>query len=58
MDAEIKPKINAMLSNIGATGSAEEATSLSAPQSNKYEFRDLKRDLETIHADFAETYPE
>ena len=48
VDSEIKPKINAMLSMTGA-GSTGEPNSPMSPSADKYEFRDLKRDLEKIH---------
>lgn len=47
VDQEIKPKINAMLQNMQG-GSGGEPGSPVSPGSDKYEFRDLKRDLEGI----------
>ena len=55
VDSEIKPKINAMLQNIQG-GSGEPGSPVS-PGSDKYEFRDLKRDLEGIQESFSENYP-
>lgn len=55
VDSEIKPKINAMLNKIGA-GSGGEPGSPVSPGA-KYEFRDLKRDLEGILERFSENYP-
>ena len=57
VDSEIKPKINAMLQNIGGGGSGAEPGSPESPGKGKYEFRDLKRDLEGIHESFSENYP-
>ena len=54
VDAEIKPKINAMLSN--NPGAQSEPNSPSSP-GDKYEFRDLKRDLENIQESYTEQYP-
>jgi len=48
VDSEIKPKINAMMQNIGGGSGGEPGSPLS-PSADKYEFRDLKRDLENIH---------
>ena len=56
VDTEIKPKINAMLQKIGSASGAEPGTSVNS-DANKYDFRDLKRDLENIHATHSETYP-
>ena len=53
VDAEIKPKINAQLQNAKGS-SGEEPTS---PSVDKYDFRDLKRDLESINETYCETYP-
>ena len=48
VDAEIKPKINAMLQNVGGGSVGEPGSPMSPGGAEKYEFRDLKRDLEGI----------
>ena len=54
VDLEIKPKINAMLQQRASSG---EQDSPSDPIVDKYELRDLKRDLESIQEEFCATYP-
>ena len=44
-----------MLQNIGNGSSGEPGSPLSP--GGKYEYRDLKRDLEGIHETYSETYP-
>ena len=56
VDTEIKPKINAMLQNIGSASGAEPGSTTSS-DANKYDFRDLKRDLENIQATHSENFP-
>lgn len=55
VDSEIKPKINALLQNIGSP--AVEPGSPASPGADRYEFRDLKRDLENMQETYCENYP-